>query len=75
VRTPLCKFFKNFGSEKFADGLGRYREAFIVYGNAYALLTFAHAERTAKLYGILQIIHTDLVLELLHHLTRAFQVA
>ena len=47
----------------------------VVYHNAYALLTLAETERSAKLYLIVELVLFDQRLDLLNYLTRAFDMA
>ena len=47
----------------------------IIYRYAYALLTFSHAERTAKLDLVSDIVLVYQILELLDYLTRALDMA
>jgi len=48
---------------------------FVVHGDAYAELAFAHAEGAAEFDLVTEIVLSDQTLELLHDLTGAFDVA
>ena len=69
----ICLYLcKHFFCEKFSHALGSDRMEGIIYRYSYALLTFTHAERTAKLDLAAEIILVYQILKLLDYLTRAF---
>ena len=71
----LLNLSQNFLSEELAYGLGSNGVEGIVYGNTNALLALAHAEGTAKLYLITEIVLCNEVLKLLNDLTGSLNVA
>ena len=66
---------ENFLGEEIVNGLGGNGEELIVNGYANALLALAHAEGTAKINLVTEILFGDQTLQLLYYLTRALDVA
>ena len=54
---------------------GTYREKFVVYRDAYALLTLTHTESSAEFDFVFKPVFGDKTLKSFHDLTRAFDVA
>ena len=66
---------KHFGVEEIGNGIGGNGEEGVVDGNANTLLALAHAEGSAEIYLVADVVFGDQLLELLDDLARALDVA
>jgi len=72
---PLSELCKNRLCEEIVDGIGSNGIELVVYSNTNALLALAHAESTAEIDLIANVLFFDQALDLLDNLTGPLDVA